>query len=142
MQFPADYTPVQGKYTVAERDAYFDRVDEYPDAADGSNGQVLTKTESGLVFQTPSTGAVNTELTVTLAAANWSSKTQTVSNAAFVVSGYSYIVAPASASYAAYASAQIYADDVTVAGSMTFHCVGDEPTGDLTVNILKVEVSG
>lgn len=81
------------------------------------------------------------EFTVTLAAANWSSKTQTVSNAAFAVSGYSYIVAPASASYAAYASAQIYADDVTVAGSMTFHCVDDEPSGDLTVNILKVEVS-
>lgn len=131
----------QSAYTGDQIDAALAKATSYPAAADGTTGQVPTKTADGIAWQTPAAGGTSTELTVTLAAASWSSKTQTVSNAAFVVSGYSYIVAPASASYAAYASAQIYADDVTVAGSMTFHCVGDEPTGDLTVNILKVEVS-
>ena len=127
-------------YTGDEIDAALGKAASYPAAASGTNGQVPTKTANGIEWTTPS-GAVNTEFTVTLAAANWSSKTQTVSNAAFVVSGYSYIVAPTSASYSAYADAQVYADDVTVAGAMTFHCVGDAPSGDLIVNILKVEVS-
>lgn len=129
-------------YTGDEIDAALGKAASYPAASSGTTGQVPTKTADGIVWQTPAAGGTSTDLTVTLAAASWSSKTQTVSNAAFAVSGYSYIVAPASASYAAYASAQIYADDVTVAGSMTFHCVGDEPSSDLTVNILKVEVSG
>ena len=62
-----------------------------------------------------------------------------MSSANFIVSGYSYIVSPASASLEAYAEAQIYADDVTTAGQMTFHC-GDVPSDALTVNILRVEV--
>ena len=78
--------------------------------------------------------------TVTLTAAGWSSNAQTVSNAYFVASGYAYTVAPASSSFADYASAQIYADDVTTNGSMTFHCAS-VPTGNLTVNVLRVEVS-
>lgn len=75
--------------------------------------------------------------TVTLTAAGWSSNAQTVSNANFVASGYGYIVSPASGSFADYASAQIYADDVTVTGQMTFHCAST-PSSDLTVNILRV----
>ena len=77
--------------------------------------------------------------TVTLSASGWSNNAQTVSSANFIVSGYSYIVSPASASLEAYAEAQIYADDVTTAGQMTFHC-GDVPSDALTVNILRVEV--
>lgn len=75
--------------------------------------------------------------TVTLTAARWSSNAQTVSNANFLASGYGYIVSPASGSFADYASAQIYADDVTVAGQMTFHCT-DAPSTALTVNIARV----
>lgn len=75
--------------------------------------------------------------TVTLTAAGWSSNAQTVSNANFVASGYGYIVSPASGSFADYASAQIYADDVTVAGQMTFHCT-TAPSAALTVNIVRV----
>lgn len=75
--------------------------------------------------------------TVTLTAAGWSSNAQTVSNANFLASGYGYIVSPASGSFADYASAQIYADDVTVAGQMTFHCT-TAPSAALTVNILRV----
>ena len=75
--------------------------------------------------------------TVTLTAAGWSSNAQTISNANFVASGYGYIVSPASGSFADYASAQIYADDVTVAGQMTFHCT-TAPSAALTVNVLRM----
>lgn len=77
---------------------------------------------------------------VTLTAAGWSGNAQTVSNGNFAVSGYAYTVAPAPGSFAAYASALIYADDVTAAGEMTFHC-GETPTEDLTVNILRTEAA-
>lgn len=75
--------------------------------------------------------------TVTLTTAGWSSNAQTVSNSNFVTSGYAYIVSPASASFAAYAEAQIYADDVTTSGRMTFHCT-DVPSAALTVNVTRV----
>ena len=75
--------------------------------------------------------------TVTLAAGSWSSKAQTVSNASFVASGYAYIISPASASFAAYGTAQIYADDVSTSGQMTFHCA-NAPSVNLTVNIVRV----
>ena len=78
--------------------------------------------------------------TVVLTAAGWSGNAQTVSNSSFAASGYAYTVAPASGSYGAYANAMIYADDVTAAGEMIFHC-GEAPTEDLIVNILRVEVA-
>ena len=78
--------------------------------------------------------------TVTLTAAGWSGNAQTVSNGNFAASGYAYTVCPASGSYGAYANAMIYADDVTAAGEMSFHC-GETPTEDLIVNILRVEVA-
>lgn len=75
--------------------------------------------------------------TVTLDDASWSNNSQTVSNANLLASGYGYIVTPASASFADYAAAVIYADNVTTDGSMTFHCA-TAPSSDLTVNILRV----
>lgn len=75
--------------------------------------------------------------TVTLTVVGWSNNAQTVSNANFITSGYSYIVSPASGSFVDYGSSQIYADDVTVAGQMTFHCT-DTPSTALTVNISRV----
>ena len=77
---------------------------------------------------------------VTLTADGWTDGAQTVSNGNFSASGYAYTVAPASGSFAAYASAVIYADDVTAEGEMTFHC-GETPTEDLTVNILRTEAA-
>ena len=77
--------------------------------------------------------------TVTLAAANWSSKAQTVSNANFLTGAYAYVVSPAPASFGAYSAAIIYADNVTQAGKMTFHC-SQTPTAALTVNITRIEV--
>ena len=77
--------------------------------------------------------------TVTLAAANWSSKAQTVSNANFLTGAYAYVVSPAPASFGAYSEAIIYADNVTQAGKMTFLC-SQTPTAALTVNITRIEV--
>ena len=78
--------------------------------------------------------------TVTLTAAGWSADTQTVSNSRFIVSGYAYTVCPAGDSFAGYAEAVIYADDVTTAGKMIFHC-NEAPTVNLTVNILRTEAA-
>ena len=78
--------------------------------------------------------------TVTLTAAGWSDNAQTVSNSKFVTSGYAYTVCPAGDSFAGYAEAVIYADDVTTAGKMTFHC-NEAPTANLTVNILRTEAT-
>ena len=77
--------------------------------------------------------------TVTLAAASWSSKAQTVSNANILTGAYAYVVSPAPASFGAYSEAIIYADNVTQAGKMTFHC-SQTPTAALTVNITRIEV--
>lgn len=75
--------------------------------------------------------------TVQLASGSWSSNAQTVSNSNFIASGYVYIVSPASASRAVYIDANIYADDVSANGSMTFHCES-VPSSLLTVNIIRV----
>lgn len=97
----------------------------------------------------PTSGVVKSALnnakalsfTVTLTVDGWwGVYSQIISNANFVASGYAYTVAPASSSFADYASAQVYADDVTVDGLMTFHCAST-PSSNLTVNVLRVEVS-
>ena len=75
--------------------------------------------------------------TVTLSSSGWSNNAQTASNSNFVTSGYAYIVSPTSGSFTDYGSAQIYADDVTTSGQMTFHCT-DVPSSALTVNIARV----
>ena len=75
--------------------------------------------------------------TVTLTAAGWSNNAQTVSNVNFLSAGYAYTVSPASVSFADYAEAMVYADDVTTNGQMMFHC-DSTPTADLTVNIVRM----
>ena len=78
--------------------------------------------------------------TVTLTAAGWSNLTQTVSDARLLASGCSYIVAPSADDYDSYAAAMIHAANVTAAGQMTFTCA-EAPTANITVNILRIEVS-
>ena len=75
--------------------------------------------------------------TVSLTAAGWVDNAQTISNANFLSAGYAYTVAPASGSFADYADAMVYADDVTADGQMVFHC-DSAPTADLTVNIVRM----
>ena len=78
--------------------------------------------------------------TLTLTAAGWSAGTQTVSDSRFIASGYAYTVCPAGDSFKDYAEAMIYADNVTTAGRMSFHC-DVTPTKNLTVNILRTEAT-
>ena len=78
--------------------------------------------------------------TVTLSASGWSEKTQMVSDERFLTNGYAYSVAPDSGSFSAYGNAVIYADNVTTAGQIQFHC-SETPAVDLTVNVLRIEVS-
>ena len=78
--------------------------------------------------------------TVTLTAAGWSAGAQTVSNSKFIASGYAYTVCPAGDSFKDYAEAMIYADNVTAAGKMSFHC-DVTPTKNLTINILRTEAT-
>lgn len=75
---------------------------------------------------------------VTLAANGWSNNAQSVTNSNFIVSGYDYIVAPSPSSFKAYAEAQIYADDVTTASTMTFHCE-ETPSASITVYVARME---
>ena len=77
------------------------------------------------------------DFTVTLTAAGCSNNAQTISDSKFVSSGYAYTVAPASVSFANYADAMVYADDVTTNGRMVFHC-DSAPTANLTVNIVRM----
>ena len=95
------------------------------------NGTVATKAD----LQNKADKSV--AFTVTLTAAGWSDNAQTISNANFLSAGYAYTVAPASGSFADYADAMVYADDVTVDGQMVFHC-DSTPTADLTVNIVRM----
>ncbi len=94
-----------------------------------------TKTEIDTALQKKADKSV--AFTVTLTAAGWSDNAQTVSNARFLSAGYAYTVAPASGSFADYADAMVYADDVTTNGRMVFHC-DSAPTADLTVNIVRM----
>ena len=82
-------------------------------------------------------GALSFTVTLSSGSSNWSNNTQTVSNANFEASGYAYIVSPASSSFADYAAAVIYADEVNTTGMMTFHCT-TVPSSNLTVHILRV----
>ena len=110
------------------------------DAGTGSAGTGTALSRDDHIHPTDTTRAAVADFksfTVTLASASWSSLAQTVSNANFITSGYAYIVSPASASFVDYGTAQIYADDVTTTGQMTFHCV-DTPSSNLTVNITRV----
>lgn len=75
--------------------------------------------------------------TGTLSSGSWSNNSQTINDVKFIANGYAYIVSPTSSSFSDYGTSQIYADDVTVDGSMTFHCV-DVPSSNLIVNIVRV----
>lgn len=109
-------TPASGDYTAEMVGAY-------------------SKEETDTLLQKKADKSV--AFTVTLTAAGWADNVQTISNEKFVHVGYAYTVAPASDSFADYADAMVYADDVTADGHMVFHC-DSAPTADLTVNIVRM----
>lgn len=113
---------------------------------DESGHLILTKSVGGLTaildagYCVGPKGMAADSFTLALPASGWSGNAQTVSHAKLAKAGYSYIVQPAGGSYGAYSAAEIYADDVTVDGKITFHCAAT-PTVNVTVNVLKVEVA-
>ena len=109
-------TPASGDYTAEMVGAY-------------------SKEETDTLLQNKADKSV--AFTVTLTEAGWADNAQTISNANFLSAGYAYTVAPASGSFADYADAMVYADDVTADGQMVFHC-DSTPTADLTVNIVRM----
>ena len=131
-----DGTASAGSGTSFSRDDHIHPTDTSRQASITASG-VLKGLGSGSV----SAAAKGTDygalsFTVTLTT-TWTGNAQTVSNANFATSGYAYIVSPASSSFLDYGAAQIYADNVTTSGQMTFHCV-DAPSSSLTVNITRV----
>lgn len=84
-------------------------------------------------------GANPISFTATLLSASWASSALTISDQRLIASGYTYMVSASSSSTRDYQDADIYADDVTTDGQMTFHCV-ETPTSDLTVNIIRLEL--
>lgn len=78
--------------------------------------------------------------TVTLPAANWSGRAQTVQHESFLAdSSYWYLVCGDAECFMDCCDTGVKADNVTVNGEITFRCEVT-PDVDLTVNILRLEV--
>lgn len=133
--------PQAGDYTAAMVGA------DAQGAAGGVQGNLNTHAENTVMHITAAertawngkSGKADS-FTVTLTAAGWSAGAQTVSSSRFIASGYAYTVCPAGDSFKDYSEAMIYADNVTTAGKMSFHC-DVTPTKNLTVNILRTEAT-
>ena len=106
------------------------------DLVPASNG--ILKNSSG-VFSIADVGTDygSSSTTITLSANSWVSYTQTITNSFFQNSNANYIVSPSSSSFIEYCECGIYADNVTVASNITFHCE-TIPVSDITVNVIKV----
>ena len=78
--------------------------------------------------------------TVTLPAANWNGRAQTVKNKSLLAdSSYWYLVCGDAECFMDCCDTGVKADNVTVNGKITFRCEVT-PDVDLTVNILRLEV--
>ena len=84
--------------------------------------------------------ASSLDIPITLEAASWSNNTQTVNNVNIIATGCRYFISPSSISRSAYIQADIYADDVSTNGSMTFHC-SSTPATDISVYVVRTGVS-
>ena len=124
-----------GAGTITAADTQEATLVDVPNGLLKGDGTTISQAVAGMDYAEPSVA-----FTVTLSASGWSGKAQTVSDARFLTGNYAYSVAPDSGSFTAYGESIIYADNVTTAGKMQFHC-GEVPTADLTVNILKMEAS-
>ncbi len=83
---------------------------------------------------------VQVGMTITLPAANWVSGAQTVQNASLLADdSYWYFVCPDADSLLASVGTGLRADNITTDGEITFHC-DQTPQGNLTINILRLEV--
>lgn len=86
------------------------------------------------------TDAQHSGLTVTLPAADWSGRAQTVKSDFFLAdSSYWYLVCGDAGCFMDCSDTGIKADNITVNGQAVFRCEVT-PDVDLTVNILRLEV--
>ena len=76
---------------------------------------------------------------VTLLSSGWSSKSQTISNAAILTGDFNYIVAPITTQVEVYARHGIKASNVTTTGQITFTCA-TVPEVNIEVNIIRLPV--
>lgn len=85
----------------------------------------------------------NKVLTGSLAVSDWTDETggfkQILTVSGLAAAGYTYTVYPNSAQYKVWTEAGIYADDVTTANQIIFHCTA-KPTAVVSVNIKKEQV--
>lgn len=79
-------------------------------------------------------------ITVTLPAANWNDRTQTVLDESLLAdSKYRYIVCGDASCFMACSEVGVKADNITVNGQITFNCEV-APDEDLTIHILRLEI--
>ena len=84
--------------------------------------------------------ALHAGITVTLPAANWSGRAQTVQHESLLANeNYWYFICGDADCFMDCCDTGIKADNITVDGQVTFHCE-ITPETDLTVNILRLEV--
>lgn len=84
--------------------------------------------------------ALHVGVTVTLPAANWSGRAQTVQHESLLANeNYWYFICGDADCFMDCCDTGIKADNITVDGQVTFHCE-ITPETDLTVNILRLEV--
>lgn len=111
----------------------------------GTESDLTALQVNGTKYKVPSGGGGGggsaVAFTVELAWNHWTNDAQTISDARFIASGYSYVVSPATSTRGVFIEKGIYADDVTVNGEMTFHRSANTYAEPVEVNILRVEVS-
>lgn len=98
------------------------------------------KGDQGVQGQDGRPGADPVAFTVSLPSASWSNGAQTVSDARFLTGNYCYMVYAAPSDTYAWQDADIYADDVTTAGQMTFH-TDATPSSNLTAQVIRLEIA-
>lgn len=113
-----------------------DNTDVDAEASGSVNTHNSNSNAHSALFSAKSGKAVSFDITLTTA--GWNGNAQTISDAKFIASGYDYIVTPVGSDLGEYASAMIYADDVSTNGQMTFYC-SEVPSSALTVNITRIE---
>lgn len=84
-------------------------------------------------------GRKGNSFSLTLMAKDWANKEQVLSHELLKKDGCAYLVQPVTEDKEAYNSAEIYADDVTVDGKITFHAT-EAPAANLAVDVLQIEV--
>ena len=77
---------------------------------------------------------------VIVPASGWSSGTNTVSDARFLIGDYAYIIQPTPSSIGTWKTGGVYAGDIATAGQCVFTATGDAPSADMTVYVMRVGV--